>query len=206
MAANALSRMFTLAVVIATAAAIMGAGQSQTLPEYPNVFSGSVLFAGEPAPDGVEIFARMGDYQSNVAREGFEADQRPIALTKDGGYVNLKVQPTGTNLVGKTITFFATFGHGEVQAEETVSFKRGPLFASGTNLSFPSLPPGSPVPTPVPTPTQPPQTPTPSPTPVLPIPGDTNIPQMSQLAVVVGVGAILAGGAMLLLVRRRKVS
>ena len=121
MAANVLWRTIALVAVTAVAAAIMGAGQPQALPDIPNVFNGAVTFAGEPAPDGVEIFARVGSYQSNVARPGFEAHERPIVLTEGGRYENLKVQPTGTNNIGRSISFFATYGNGEVQAEETIN-------------------------------------------------------------------------------------
>jgi hypothetical protein len=212
-AANVLWRTIALVAVTAAAAAIMGAGQPQALPEYPNVFSGSVTIAGEPAPDGVEIFARVGSsYQSNVARPGFEAHERPIVLTEGGRYENLKVQPTGTNNIGRSITFFATYGNGEVQAAETLNFQPGPFFENNHDLTFAALPPGAAEPTPVstteattPTPAEPTPPPSPSPTPVLPIPGDPNIPRISQLVLVLGAAAIIAGGAMLMLIRRRKV-
>ena len=222
-AANGLRRTLGLVVIIAVATAIMGIGQPQALPEYPNIFSGAVTFGGDPGPAGVEIFARIGSYQSNVAREGFEAHERPIVLTEGGRYANLKVQPTGTNNVGRAITFFATYGNGEVQTEETIAFRTGPILEHNYDLTFPSLPPEAQQPTPepttegatptpeatpiepTPTPAEPTSTPRPSPTPVLPIPGDPNIPRISQLALVVGAAAIIAGGAMLLLMRRRKV-
>ncbi len=215
-AANGLWRAVSLVAAIVGAAAIMGIGQPQALPDIPNVFSGAVTIAGEPAPDGVEIFARVGAYQSNVARPGFEAGERPVVLTKDGRYENLKVQPTGSGNVGRTISFFATYGNGEVQAQETVTFRPGPIFESNYDLTFNELPPGEPQPTPGetteagtpapdPTPAEPTPPPSPSPTPVLPIPGDPKIPQISQLALVLGAAAIIAGGAALLVLRRRKV-
>ena len=215
MAANGLWRTISLVAAIAGAAAIMGVGQPQALPDIPNVFSGSVTMAGEPAPDGVEIFARVGAYQSNVARPGFEAHERPIVLTEEGRYKDLKVQPTGATNVGRTISFFATYGSGEVQAEETVTFRPGPIFESNYDLTFGELPPGESQPTPdgtteaatpepEATPGEPTPPPSPSPTPVLPIPGDPKIPQISQLALVLGAAAIIAGGAGLLLLRRRK--
>ena len=211
-AANVLWRTIALVAVTAVAAAIMGAGQPQALPDIPNVFNGAVTFAGEPAPDGVEIFARVGSYQSNVARPEFEAHERPIVLTEGGRYENLKVQPTGTNNIGRSITFFATYGNGEVQAAETLNFQPGPFFENNHDLTFAALPPGAAEPTPVstteattPTPAEPTPPPSPSPTPVLPIPGDPNIPRISQLVLVLGAAAIIAGGAMLMLIRRRNV-
>ena len=215
-AASGLRRAIALVAAITASAAIMGVGQPQALPDIPNVFSGSVTIAGEPAPDGVEIFARLGSYQSNVPRPGFEANERSIVLTEGGRYESLKVQPPGSNNVGRTISFYATYGSGDVQAEETISFRPGPIFVSNYDLTFTELPPGEPQPTPggtteaataepEPTSAEPTPPPSPSPTPVLPIPGDPNIPRISQLALVLGAAAIIAGGAALLALRRRKV-
>ena len=104
-------------------------------------------FAGSPLRRGGDIRSR-GSYQSNVARPGFEAHERAIVLTEGGRYENLKVQPTGTNNIGRTISFFATYGNGGVQAEETIAFQPGPFFENDNDLTFAALPPGAAEPTP----------------------------------------------------------
>ena len=193
-----------LAAYMMALAAGLGAALGQVVPEPPvppNVFAGDVFIGGQPAPDGVEIFARADIYQSNVARPGFAPDERPIVLTEGGKYFNLKVQPPGQAFVGKTITFHATIGFGDVPAQETDVLTRGLRFETDFGLHFPDAPPGSPTPTPKPTPTF---TPTPTPTPVLPIPGDPSVPRLSRLALILGGVAVVAGVGLLLIMRRRQ--
>ena len=92
-----------------------------------------------------------------------------------------------------------------MQADETAIFVQVNLTTSaGLNnvldLKFPEAPPAAPVPTPTPTPTV---TPTPLPTPVLPIPGDPSVTQIPRIALIAGMIALVAGGSILFLVRRR---
>ena len=180
--------------------ALLAAVSAQTFPPFPNNFSGKAFVAGQPAPDGLEVFARIDGYQSNVARPGFDADQRAVVLVSSGEYVTLVVQPPDDTFFGKTITFHATLGFGEVQATETAVFLNLQIL-SGFDLNFPSMPTGAPTPTPPPTPTL---VPTPTTTPVLPIPGDPSVPKLSRMALVVGGAVLVAGIAVLLVARRRR--
>ena len=199
-----LVRVALIAAYIFSLVALLGIGpqQEDPLPPFPNIFSGNAFVAGVTASDGIEVFARVKEYQSNVPRPGFE--ERLIVLTKDGEYgrtVPLVVQPPNQSYVNKTITFYATRGFGEVQAEETATFRSGILSDSSFDLHFPEAPPAAPEPTPTPTPTI---TPTPLPTPVLPIPGDPSVPHLSRMALFAGIAALAAGGTILFLMRRRR--
>ena len=148
----------------------------------------------------MEVFARLDSYQSNVARPDTAPGDRPKALVENGAYENLKVQPPDTSFLGKTITFHATFGRGEVQAQETAVFVRAnPETLEGLfnvlDLNFTEEPLRA-DPTPL-------STNTPTSTPGLPITGDPSVPQISRTAVLAGIGALAVGGAMLFLIRRR---
>ena len=200
-------RIGLLAAYLGGLMALLGAGPRQgELPPFPNNYGGKVFIGGEPAPDGVEIFARLDSYQSNVAREGIASGQRPMVLVEGGEYTLLKLQPPSTSAFGKTITFHGTLGFGDVQAEETAIFipvdiggDQHGLF-NALDLHFSEPPPAPPTPTPPPTATP---IPTPLPTPVLPIPGDPSVSQLSRLALVAGVAALVAGGLVLYVARRR---
>ena len=195
-----LLKLTLIAAYIAVLGVLLGAAAKQGLPPAsPNIYSGNIFIAGAPAPDGIEIFARVGDYQTNVPRPGFE--ERLIILTKDGKYgspIQLVVQPPDESYVNKMITFYATRGFGEVKAEETALFSNGLQVISGFGLNFPEVPPSAPAATPTPT-----ITPTPLPTPVLPIPGDPSVTQLPRLALIAGIVALAAGGAILFIMRRR---
>jgi len=213
-----LIRIGVLAAYLIALATVLGAalGQEGTA-DIPapliNVFSGKVFFGGSLAPDDVEIFLRVGEYQSNVARAGFTEDERPIVLTSNGEYTTLKAQPLGNTFFGMEITFHATIGFGEVQAQEKYVMVQELRIEPGYDLHFPTPPPGKPTPTPTPTPTPPPTptvtptptvAPSPTPTPVLPIPGDPSVPRLSGLALVLGGVAMAVGCGTLLLMRRRQ--
>ena len=198
-------KLVLLAAYVLALGALLAAGSGQPVnpPPFPNNYIGSVFIAGEPAPDGIEIFVRVGDYQSNLPRPGFEEGQ--VVLVKNGQY-RLFVVPPDDSAIGKRITFHATRGFGDVRAEETAVFRNVNLITSeGLNnnldLNFPEAPPGPPEATPTPTSLP---TPTPTVTPVLPIPGDASVPQMSRMALFVGMAVLGAGVAILLLMRRRK--
>ena len=194
-------KILVLAAYLMALAAILGARSAQEVPVPPNVFSGKVFFRDSPAPDGVEIFLRVGEYQSNVARTGFTEDERPIVVTLNGEYSTLKAQPLGESFFAQQITFHATIGFGDVQAQETDVLIRALRIETGYDLHFPTLPPGKPTPTPPPTPTM---TPTPTPTPVLPIPGDPSVSQLPRLALALGAIVVVVGAGALLLMRRRQ--
>ena len=112
----------------------------QAMRPLPTIYSGTVTVAGETAPDGIIIFAMVGDYIPPNAS----------ATVTNGRYVGLTVGPPDTSYAGQIITF-----HIEtVQANETTPFVVRPLPERVDNfdLSFPNLP--IPTPTVTPTPTQ----------------------------------------------------
>ncbi len=196
-----------LAVYIAALGALLGAGLKQGLPPAPpNIYSGKAFIGGQPAPEGVEVFARVEGYQTNLPRrlpDGRLAEERPIVLVKDGQYRQLVVQPPDDSFINKTVTFHATLGFGDVQARETAIFRSGLQLNDSFDLNFPAAPSGAPTPVPTPTPTATPIPPTPTSTPVLPIPGDTSVPNLSRIVIIAGLAALVCGGAILFLMRRR---
>jgi hypothetical protein len=115
---------------------ISGAVSAQSPPPLPTIFIGDATVAGEAAPDGIVIFARVGDYTSD------------ITLVENGRYV-LTVGPPDTTYANKLITFHIE----DVQADETTPFipTSLPTVKSGFNLNFPNLPIPTPTSTPIPT-------------------------------------------------------
>ena len=183
-----------LAAYIVALGVLLGAGASQ--PPFPNIYIGKVFIDGEPAPDGIEIFVRVDSYQSNAVPD-LAPEEQPRVLVENGEYT-LIVQPPHDTFFNKTITFHATRGFGDVQADETGIFKRVNLATSEglentLDLNFAEAPRGAPEPTP-----------TPLPTPVLPIPGDPSVPNLSRVALIAGIAALVVGGGILFLMRRRK--
>ena len=59
----------------------------------PIVYSGSVTVNGSPAPDGVEIFAKISDYKSESI------------IINGGQYAGLAVGPPDKSHIGHKITF-----------------------------------------------------------------------------------------------------
>ena len=182
-----------------------GSGQEGNPPPFPNNYTGSVFVDGLADPDGIEIFVRVGSYQSDLPRPGFEEGQ--VVLVKNGQY-RLFVVPPDDSAIGLRITFHATRGFGDVRAEETSVFKNVNLITSEglhntLDLHFPEDPPGPAEATPTPTPTV---MPTSTVTPVPPIPGDASVPQLSRLALIVGMVVLGAGVAILFLMRRRRLT
>ena len=201
-----LSGIVMLAVYLVALGALLGAkaGQAENPPPFPNTYSGKVFIGDDPAPDGIEVFARVGDYDTHVARPGFEV--RQIILTKNGEFVRMAISPPDETFIGQTITFFVTRGFDEIQASETSVFQRVNLGANtglenDLDLHFPQAPSvtGPQTPTPVPT-----ITPTPRPTPVPPVPGDASVPQIARITLIAGAAAFVVGGAILLRMRRRQ--
>jgi hypothetical protein len=197
---------------------LLGASSQQggSPPPFPVTFKGTVTVQGSPAPEGLSLVACIvdcKDYETIAA-----------AITQAGGkYRGLVVQPPDTSYVGKAVTFWIVtrddMGNevGRIQATETLRFS--PLELTVTqDLTFPDPVPMAPedTPTPQPSPTEPPTNtpthtpaptattaPTPTATTVPPIPGDPSVPQLSRLAVFIGIGALAAGAFAIYLARRR---
>ena len=145
-----------------------------TPPPAPVVYSGTVTVGGAPAPDGLEIVARILDYES-----------RP-KTTSGSKYASLTVGPPDATYLSRQVTFHVLAGPltTELKATEADLFLGGPHIKDGYILSFPPAtaptptptPTPSPIPTPSPTPTPTPTpSPTPSPTPT-PTPSPTPTP------------------------------
>ena len=181
---------------------LLGAGPEQAFPPAPVIYQGLALVNGAPAPAGLEVFARVLDYQSNKAQP---EKQAPLpVLVKSGAYNLLTVGP-GEQYANQQITFYLTNGFAEVKATETEIFQ-----ASGfpqikqLDLHFSALPAPPPTPTPTPTPTPlPAPTVTPTPTPLLPIPGDPSVRSASHIVLVAGVAVFALGLGLVMLARRR---
>lgn len=98
---------------------------------FPYIFSGNLTVNGEPGPQDVPVFARLGN-----GRGPFNNTVRP------GVYTNVSIAPGSADDVGKEITFF--LGHPDgpnVQADQTYTFNSTsqPVFVT-LNLNFPKLP------------------------------------------------------------------
>mgnify|MGYP005851083551 CR=1 FL=1 len=120
----------------------LAAPDAQGLPPYPVFYSGTVTVAGQPAPDGLEVRARVGNTWSGPG-------------VTEGGRYSLTFPGEGT-LAGQRVTFWL---NQAVVATETDVLPSG--FERRTvNLTFSTMPPPL---TPTPTPDGTPQaTPTPS--------------------------------------------
>lgn len=115
------------------------------------IYYGEAIADGEPVPDGNEIIARVGDYES-----------KPV-IVSGGKYASLSVAAEAS-LAGQTVAFFL----GDVQADQADTYQPHgiPVIKTGFNLTFSALPAPTPAPTTIPTntPVLPP-TPPPSQTP-----------------------------------------
>ena len=137
-------------------AAIIG-GTSPVLaqPPVPADYSGDVYVGGEPAGEGLEVSAKIGDWTI--------PDDNIVTTDANGYYFFLMVGPPDSTYIGETIEFYVN----GVKASETDTFEAGsshmppePPF----DLHVTALP--TPTPTVTPTPTATPTvTPTPTPTP-----------------------------------------
>ncbi len=123
-----------LAVVWATAPAM---AQSGSPPPGPELYSGTATVAGEPAPDGAEIVARIGD----------EYESDPVTVS-GGMYSDLSITAPDASFRDRTINFFLD---GVVQANETarVTANQIPTIIDDFPLTFSQLPQPTPTPTPV---------------------------------------------------------
>ena len=83
-------------------------------PPFPNTFQGSITIDGEPAADGIEIYAEI--------MEGEAVYCTPSVLTEAGEYILLKVAPPSILFGGDPINFYAWIDGAAVQAMETTPF------------------------------------------------------------------------------------
>jgi DNA-directed RNA polymerase specialized sigma24 family protein len=87
-------------------------------PPFPNIYSGSILINGTPAPSGAKVFARIGSYQT-----------RDVEVA-NGQYKMLIVGPPTPEAFGQKVTFHLRVGDGDSTALESAVFKASSL---GTN-------------------------------------------------------------------------
>jgi hypothetical protein len=124
----------TTSTAIATPSPTSPASSTVGLPPpAPVSYGGPVLTGGVPAPDGLVIVARIGDYESRPRR------------TLNGRYDLLAVGPPSTDYLYRTITFHMP--DLEYQAAETDMFPGGPSERELT-LTFPAVPTVNPTGTP----------------------------------------------------------
>jgi len=190
-------------IACAMAATVFTVSAQGPIPNLPLSYSGQVFIEGQPTPDGLQIFARILDYETALVE------------VKDGRYSGLVVAPTGTAYTNKQIVFYATLGFEELRALETALYRPPDLTEPDSltpvrNLHFTRLPTPPPTPTPTPTPTPiptatliPTPTMTPTPTAALPIPGDSTVGTASLWVLVAGVVGLMVGFAVLGLARSR---
>lgn len=103
-----------------------GVAQGQGQPPFPHVLSGKVTIGGSAAPDGTNVWAKIGDYTSS-----------PV-MTSGGSYQNLTVGPPDASYVGKTIELYAGTKEPSVIAAETAVFTTATI--ATLDLTFPALP------------------------------------------------------------------
>ena len=150
------------------------------------VYSAHVQVNGQPAADGLLVYAFM---KSPAA--GISDYKSQTKATSGGDVAGINVSPDNAALFeGKNIEFYI----GSVKASDTVVYHRGDyiLISQRPTLHFPDLTPPTPTPTPTPVPTPTPTvTPTPTatvaPTPTqTPATGDPGLP-------LIMLGVLLAG-------------
>ena len=125
---------------------------------YPTIYSGSVTIGDNTAPDGLTLFARINDYESEAV------------VTKNGRYNFLIVSPPTTQYIIETITFHIL--EYNIQAKETDIF-RGNTSQFEKPLTFQAVEGLTPGPTPTPGPAA---TATPTPVPTQPAARPVNPP------------------------------
>ena len=124
----------------------------------PSAYSGLIIVAGGSVPEGAQLVARIGEYES-----------LPAVIEGDT-YKNLVVDPNNFALVGSTIEFYLN----DFPSRSTAPYTSGALVRD-LDLIFVGLP----TPTPTPTSAPPTRTPTPTLTPTptaTPVPTDTPVP------------------------------
>ena len=176
---------------------VLGAAPSQQdRPPFPITYKGNVTIQGQPAPAGLSVLACVINCSS------YESD--PVPTDATGRYQVLVVGPPDISFLDAEMTFWIVANSGRIQAQQTSVFEAvvDPSDLTPTlNLTFnqevPTRPPEPPTPTPT-------VTPTPGATPVLPIPGDSSVRSLPRTALILGMAALLAGGVLLMLLRRRR--
>lgn len=133
--------MLIASVLVFSGYAIGGSNtaQAQGIPAAPYLFAGDVKVAGNVAPDGLPVTAKIGEYESEPS------------FTGNGRYSLLTVSPDledSRDLENLPIHFYLD----GVKANETKIYKLAglPVIDLSFNLSFPNLPVPTPTPTPVP--------------------------------------------------------
>ena len=91
------------------------------LPPFPDIFSGSVTVAGQPAADGLSLYVQVGYWRS-----------QPI-LTSGGRYFRLQIGHSDWSLDGKTARFYLE----GVEAEQTAVYDGRLLQTPVLDLTFP---------------------------------------------------------------------
>ena len=153
-----LTALAALALAAFAAMVVLPADSASAQAPVAMFFRGTVAVAGQPAPDGYDIFARI------TATDG-TLYQSPAIKTKGGVYSYLTVAPPAPQRFGarnpyhdQTITFYL---NGEQATETSTYIASGlPPDSIPLNLSFAALPTPTPLPTVPPTAT-PPVPPTP---------------------------------------------
>ena len=91
----------------------------------PIVYSGTVTINGSPAPDGLELFAIIGDYTSETI------------ITKGGQYAGLAVGPPDKSYIGDKITFhIVSLPNQQSSQIDTSTNPPSPIFKSNFDLDF----------------------------------------------------------------------
>ena len=146
-------RIILLAVAALAAAVFASDAFAQAPPPFPFLYKGTAKTSdGAAVPDGLTIFAIVGDYRSE-----------PVEV-ENGRFRDLTVAPESSAFFNKTIIFVLW----DVEADQTDTFTRVgfPDFRT-LDLTFPRLPDPTPTPTVLTTPTATPtHTPVPTATPV----------------------------------------
>ena len=145
-------RIVLLAMAVLVAAVFASDAFAQAPPPFPFIYKGTAKTSdGAAVPDGLQIFAIVGNYQSE-----------PVDVV-NGRYRDLTVGPESNASFNMDVIFVLW----DIEADQTDTFTRVgfPAFRN-LNLTFPRLPDPTPTPTVITTPTATPtQTPVPTATP-----------------------------------------
>jgi DNA-directed RNA polymerase specialized sigma24 family protein len=93
-------------------------------PPFPNIYSGSVMIDGMPAPDGSSVFARVDNYQT-----------RDVKVV-DGRYNMLIIGPPSPSAFGHKVTFHLRVGDGDTTASEAAAFQPSTIETDPDELFF----------------------------------------------------------------------
>jgi len=96
---------------------------SGSIAPFPNIFSGNVFIASQPAPNETIIFARVADYRA------------PSVSTVNGKYQQLSVNPPSNAFFGEEVIFYSVIGGVEVRARETANYTKVILYPVTKNLN-----------------------------------------------------------------------